>query len=99
MIREIATLEIQAGMEQAFEAAVAQAAPLFQGSDGCHSMALERSIEHPQRYFLRVEWATLEAHTEGFRNSPAFTEWRALVSPFFAQPPSVEHSSETARFF
>jgi hypothetical protein len=26
-----------------------------------------------------------------FRGSEAFTAWRAIVGPFFAQPPQVEH--------
>jgi len=38
----------------------------------------------PNRYMLRIEWATLEDHTVGFRGSPAFTQWRAQVGPFFA---------------
>jgi hypothetical protein len=27
----------------------------------------------------------------GFRESAAFTEWRALLGPHFAGPPAVEH--------
>jgi hypothetical protein len=27
----------------------------------------------------------------GFRESALFTEWRAIVGPFFAAPPQVEH--------
>jgi hypothetical protein len=27
----------------------------------------------------------------GFRQSPAFADWRAIVGPFFAAPPVVEH--------
>jgi hypothetical protein len=38
-----------------------------------------------------IYWATLEDHTVGFRQSDAFPAWRAIVGPFFAQPPVVEH--------
>jgi hypothetical protein len=38
-----------------------------------------------------IEWETLDNHIVDFRNSPAFLEWRAIVSPFFAAPPAVEH--------
>jgi len=31
---------------------------------------------------------------EGFRNSPAIHEWRALLSPFFAGTPQMEHYGE-----
>ena len=34
---------------------------------------------------------TMENHTVDFRESPAFQEWRALVGPYFAVPPAVEH--------
>jgi len=30
-------------------------------------------------------------HTVGFRNSPAFAEWRAYIGPYFESPPVVEH--------
>jgi hypothetical protein len=33
----------------------------------------------------------LEAHTEGFRGSELFKEWRTLIGPFFDGPPLVEH--------
>ena len=48
-------------------------------------------METPERYVLQIFWATLEDHTVGFRQSPAFTEWRAIVGPFFAAAPHVEH--------
>jgi len=40
---------------------------------------------------LQIFWDTLEDHTVGFRGSSLFTEWRAIVGPFFAAPPHVEH--------
>jgi len=40
---------------------------------------------------LQIEWDTLENHTVEFRGSAAFAQWRAIVGPFFAQPPRVEH--------
>lgn len=36
-------------------------------------------------------WETIESHTVGFRQSPEFAEWRAIVGSFFASPPKVEH--------
>lgn len=50
MIHEIAEIEVAAGNEAAFEAAVAEAAPHFESARGCRSFALDRSLEHPQRY-------------------------------------------------
>jgi hypothetical protein len=38
-----------------------------------------------------VEWDSLDAHVVGFRESDAFSAWRALIGPFFASPPEVVH--------
>jgi quinol monooxygenase YgiN len=62
-------------------------------------MELRRSIEKPGRYRLFVEWATVEDHTVGFRNSPDFQEWRKLVGHCFATPPDVEHVQQVVRGF
>ena len=92
MILEIATIDIQPGQEEAFEAGVRQATPLFLRAKGCHGLTLQRVIEQPSRYLLIVRWGTLEDHTVGFRGSPDFQAWRGLVGPFFAAPPSVVHT-------
>ena len=91
MIVEHATLPIQPGREAEFETAFAGARALFARVDGCHDVELRRCIEDPSRYVLLVGWDDVEAHTVGFRGSPQFPEWRALVGDFFAEPPTVEH--------
>ena len=52
---------------------------------------MNKGLESPERYLLTIRWNTLEDHTVGFRGSPAFAQWRAIVGPYFAQPPHVEH--------
>ncbi|TNC73702.1 antibiotic biosynthesis monooxygenase family protein [Rubellimicrobium roseum] len=94
MILETAELTVTPGHEAQFEAAVREAIPLFLASRGCRGVRLHRVIETPGLYRLLVDWATLEDHTVHFRGSEAFTQWRALVSPHFAAPPSVTHSEE-----
>ena len=91
MIVELAQLTIVAGREAEFESVFRTAIAAPAGSHGYLAHELRRSIESPSRYMLRIEWATLEDHTVGFRGSPAFTQWRAQVGPFFASAPVVEH--------
>ena len=93
MITEIVDIEVKPGEEAAFEAAVAQAIPVFRRSKGCRGMELARSIEKPSKYRLFVKWETLEDHTVTFRGSENFQEWRRLVGPYFASAPTVEHVS------
>ena len=99
MIFEIAEIEVKPNEEEAFEAAVAKATPLFQRAKGCHGMELQRSIEKPSRYRLVVKWETVEDHMVHFRNSEDFQEWRKLVGPHFAAAPVVEHTSTVVSGF
>ena len=51
----------------------------------------KKGIESKERYILQIFWEHLEDHTVDFRQGPLFAEWRAIIGPFFAQPPVVEH--------
>ena len=83
-------LHVAVGAVEAFVAAVAEAAPLFR-EHGATSFRLLRQVEQPQHYRLLVGWPRIEDHTEGFRNSPAFPAWRALVSPHLVKTPEATH--------
>ncbi|MBA4089219.1 putative quinol monooxygenase [Sphingomonas sp. VDB2] len=91
MIREVARIEIDPADAERFEAAVALATPHFRAADGCRSFRLDRSVDRPGHYRLVVGWDTVAAHVDGFRNSPGYQAWRALVGPFFITPPDVDH--------
>ena len=92
MILELADIRIHSGQNAAFEKAIARGLQTgIQQAKGFRGYKVNRGIENPQRYILQVFWDTLEDHTVGFRQSAAFGEWRAIVGPFFAVPPVVEH--------
>ena len=92
MILEIADIRIHTGQNAEFEAAIERGVgKVIAHAKGFHGFKVNRSMETPERYVLQIFWATLEDHTVGFRESPAFTEWRSIVGPFFAAPPQVEH--------
>lgn len=99
MYLEIARIQIDPARTADFLAAVAKAAPLFQGARGCRSMRMEGVVENPAVFLLLVEWETLDNHLVDFRNSAAFQQWRALAGPFFVAPPVVEHTAMTASLF
>jgi heme-degrading monooxygenase HmoA len=99
MVTEIAQIDIKPGMEAEFESGVQKAAPLFKRAKGCRSMDLQRSIEKPARYRLLVGWETVENHTNDFRGSADFQEWRKLVGHCFAAPPEVEHVTQVVQGF
>lgn len=98
MVLEIADIRITPGRQAEFDAAIAHGLrTVIQRAGGCRGFQVHKGIESPERYVLMVEWDTLEAHTVGFRESPLFAEWRAIVGPFFAQPPVVEHFGPVVR--
>ena len=92
MILELADIRIHPGQNAAFEGAIAQGlATVITQAKGARSFSVNRGIESTERYVLQIMWDTLEDHTVGFRQSDAFAQWRAIVGPFFAGPPTVEH--------
>jgi heme-degrading monooxygenase HmoA len=94
MVREHALLPVIPGQEQAFEAALAEALPLICASPGFIGLSVSRGIETPGQYLLLVEWSDLAAHTEGFRGSPAYEQWRALLHHFYDPFPDVQHFAD-----
>ena len=98
MILEVADIQIQPGQNAAFEEAVQYAlTTVASQAAGMQGFSVTRGIEHPERYLLQIVWATLEDHTVGFREGPLFAQWRAIIGPFFAAPPAVEHFSLIAK--
>lgn len=93
MILEVAILDINPGQRQAFEQAFAQASPIIAAMHGYISHELQRCLEVENRYLLLVRWQTLEDHTLGFRRSPQYQEWKALLHHFYDPFPVVEHYS------
>jgi heme-degrading monooxygenase HmoA len=91
VITEHALLEVVAGHEEAFLAAMDGAKAHIAGSPGFLSLRVERCMERPNRFLLLVEWERLEDHTEGFRGSAAYQEWRAALHHFHDPFPVVEH--------
>ena len=91
MIIERAIFAIKPGQADDFEKAFALAAPLIRAAKGCRKANMHRGIESPDSFILLCEWDSVEDHMVGFRESPAFTEWRAILSPHFASPPAMEH--------
>lgn len=91
MILELATIDIKSGTNADFETALEKAQYVIRKSEGYIGHQFQKCMERDNRYVLLIRWATLEAHTEGFRGSELFKEWRALIGPFFENPPMVEH--------
>jgi heme-degrading monooxygenase HmoA len=94
MVLELAIIDIKIGTNQSFESAIEHAKKVISKSKGFIDITVKHCAEQQNRYILLIHWQTLEDHTIGFRESELFKEWRALIGPFFENPPIVQHYSD-----
>jgi heme-degrading monooxygenase HmoA len=90
MVCEVVILDVKPGEEGNLESGVAAALPLFKRAKGCMSLRLLRSEQIATRYWLLIEWETLEDHTVHFRQSADHAQWHRLVRHLLASPPAVD---------
>jgi heme-degrading monooxygenase HmoA len=92
MILEFVDIRIQPGRQAEFDAAIQRGVEtVIAKARGFRGYKVNRGVESPDRYLLTIFWDSVDDHMVGFRQSPAFAEWRGIVGPFFAQPPAMEH--------
>lgn len=91
MIIEHALLHVIPHRTDDFEAAFADAKSIISSMPGFVNLTLSRGIEQPDVYLLLVEWERLEDHTEGFRKSDRYQEWKTLLHHFYEPFPVVSH--------
>jgi len=91
MILESAILRIRPAQDAAFVAALATARPLLAATPGFLGLEVCPCIEQPGHYLLLVRWEKLTDHTEGFRNSERYQQWKALLHHYYDPFPTVEH--------
>ena len=91
VILEVAVLNIRPGKSAEFEAAFRDAQGIISSARGYISHELQRCVETRDRYVLLVRWQTLEDHTQGFRGSPEYSEWKKRLHHFYDPFPTVEH--------
>jgi heme-degrading monooxygenase HmoA len=92
MILEIADIRIPPGKQAEFDAAIIHGlTTVISSAKGFRGYKVNKGVESPERYILMIYWETLENHTVDFRGGPLFPQWRAIVGPYFAVPPVVEH--------
>jgi heme-degrading monooxygenase HmoA len=94
MVLEVAILKVIPGQEGDFLKAFSKAQTIISKMAGYISHQLKRCIENASQFILLVEWETLSDHTEGFRESEEYQEWKKLLHHFYSPFPTVEHYAE-----
>jgi heme-degrading monooxygenase HmoA len=98
MILEIADITIPPGKQVEFDEAIQRGVnTVISQAAGFRGFKVNKGVESPERYILMIYWETLENHTVDFRQGPLFAQWRAIVGPYFAGPPVVEHFTLLAK--
>jgi len=100
MILEHADIRIQPGKQAEFDAAIQRGLDqVISKAKGFQGYKVNKGIESPERYVLMIFWETLENHTVDFRGSEDFQTWRGMVGQYFANTPTVEHTSNVVAGF
>ena len=94
MILEVAILNVIPGKENEFLKAFSKAQEIISKMAGSISHQLKRCVENTSQFILLVEWEKLTDHTEGFRGSEEYKEWKKLLHHFYDPFPTVEHYEE-----
>jgi heme-degrading monooxygenase HmoA len=94
MVLEVAILEVKQGREDDFIEAFSKARNIISKITGYRTHQLKRCVENTSRFILLVEWEKLTDHTEGFRGSKEYQEWKSLLHHFYDPFPTVEHYEE-----
>lgn len=91
MILEVAILQVRPGEGNNFVNDFKKASKIISTMKGYINHELQRCIEVEDKYVLLVRWDTLEDHTEGFRKSAEYEEWKKLLHHYYDPFPVVEH--------
>ena len=91
VILEVAVLDVIEGQEPEFQESFRLAQGIISSMEGYRGHELKRCLEQPNRYLLLVQWETLEDHTEGFRGSAEYQEWKRLLHHYYDPFPTVQH--------
>ncbi|MEM8543932.1 MAG: antibiotic biosynthesis monooxygenase [Cyanobacteria bacterium P01_D01_bin.36] len=91
MILEVAVLNVKPRLSGEFEGAFEKAQAIISSMPGYISHELQRCLKNSNQYILLVRWESVEAHEVGFRQSPQYQEWKALLHHFYSPFPTVEH--------
>ncbi|MGJ1266976.1 antibiotic biosynthesis monooxygenase family protein [Sphingobacterium spiritivorum] len=91
MILEVAILNVKPGRSDQFETDFHTAGQYISSIKGYIKHTLKKCVEIRNQYILLVEWASVEAHEIGFRQSPQYLKWKELLHDYYDPFPQVLH--------
>lgn len=95
MIPEIIRYKITEEAASAFIRAYTEAGAILQQSAHCLGYELLRSAKDPELFLLTIHWDSAEGHLNGFRRSPLFPKFFALIKAYVGNILEMEHYAPT----
>jgi heme-degrading monooxygenase HmoA len=95
MVVEYIRYRVPAERQREFEEAWSNARAALDEAPECLSYEVAHGVEEPERYVVRIEWSSVQAHEQGFRRSAGFGPFFAAVKPFFEQIEEMRHYEPT----
>ncbi|GAA2083897.1 group II truncated hemoglobin [Actinomadura alba] len=95
MIVEYIRYRVPVERSEEYEAAYARAAVPLARAPQCVEYDLNRCVEDPEAYVLRIVWTSAEDHLTGFRGSANFREFFAEIKPYVEQIEEMRHYEHT----
>lgn len=96
MVVEYIRYEIPAPQHEEFLAAYRAAGKDLAGAPECVRYEIAEGVEEPDKFVVRIEWTSVEAHERGFRQGAHFAPFFAKVKPFFSNIREMKHYSVTS---
>jgi quinol monooxygenase YgiN len=91
MIPEILRYNIPADQKADFEQDYASAAEQLRANEHCLGYQFLESDKEPGRYLVTLWWDSEEGHIQGFRSSPQFPPFLAIVRKWIPMMEEMEH--------
>jgi heme-degrading monooxygenase HmoA len=79
----------------AFEKAYTAAAEQLDRAPQCLGYELSHGLEESAHYILRIEWASVEEHEQGFRGGPYSRGFLAQIRPYIGDIEEKNHYVRT----
>ena len=89
MIVEIALLTAKPGVQDQVREALRAARPVMARMPGYRGSVFHQGVQAPESFVLRIEWESLEAYAQSFREITLLTEWRSHFYHLLDGPPKV----------
>ena len=91
MVIEYIRYQVPAASHAEFLEAYRAAGEDLTASAHCVRHEISQGIEEPDNFIVRIEWNSIEAHEQGFRNSTEFRSFFAKVKPYFTNIREMKH--------